>query len=362
MRTESVERWKTISRRDPEFLAHLDGSFSSAFRALPVRSLNVDTVSELVTFEIVPVSEIRAPGYVSIVWQLMRPQSLVLSMGPMMTTLFDCLVRGLGVNFGVALSSSCGVLFFHIAANLFNDYGDHIKGQDRLRASGGSRAIQNGWIAAARVRRAAWVLMGAAAVCGLPAIFLHLSPVAIVAGLAGLAGLEMAFQRLRLKSRGWSELMAFALTGPLLTSGFAWAISGQVGLDAVVLGCVFGAITLLYFHSANFENIMNDSQAGVRTWATRAGFDASKRFFIFVALVVFVSACVFVIQFQPRLQLFLVLVFLAAHLVFLCRRVARLASPLSSELVGLRWMVITLAWFATALLTVSLAAGLGTSF
>src|SRR5262245_11697931 len=79
---------KTISHCDPEFNSYLDGSFSDDLRALPVRSLNVDTLNEEVTFEIVPVDEIQKPSRLKIIWLLMRPQSLAFSMGPMLATFF----------------------------------------------------------------------------------------------------------------------------------------------------------------------------------------------------------------------------------------------------------------------------------
>lgn len=353
------ERWKTLSRTDPDFQPYLEGTFSRFHRALPVRSLNVDSVSEQVTFQIVPLSEIESPARLKVLWQMIRAQSLALSVGPMLVTLFVTLTHHHSVNTPVAVSSFLGVLFFHIAANLFNDYGDHIKGQDRVRESRGSRVIQNGWISAAEVNRTAWGAMIIAAFCGLPAILLHLAPIGILVGIVGLTGLEFAFQRLRLKARGWSEVVAFCLTGPLLTCGFAWAISGSVAIEDVVLGGLFGSLSLMHFHSANFENIMADSQAGVRTWATRAGFDASKLFFYFTAVLLTACALTFVFLFEPHLQMFAVLVFLGANLILLCRRVWRLASPLSSELLGLRWSVVSLCWFITALLTVSLAARLG---
>lgn len=353
------ERWKTISKRDPEFLAYLQGTFSNSHRALPVRSLNVDTVSELVTFEIVPKVEIALPTISKIFWQLMRPRTLVLSLGPMFVTVFIVLAHGYRMNFEIALSSFFGVLFFHIAANLFNDYGDHMKGRDRLRGESGSRVIQKGWLPAYQVNQAAWGLMFVAGICGLPAVYLHFTPILIFVGLVGLVGLEFAFQRLRLKARGWSELVAFALTGPLLTSGFSWAMSGRVYGEEIVLGCVFGLLSLLYFHSVNFENIMIDSQAGVRTWATRVGFDASQKFFYFIAAAQFLSMAIYVLVFEPRVQMLLVLGFLAAHLWILIRRVWRLASPLSSDLSGLRWAVVSHSWFLTALLIVALATDLG---
>jgi 1,4-dihydroxy-2-naphthoate octaprenyltransferase len=339
-------RWKTVSRKDPEFFSYLEGSFSTTYRALPVRSLNVDSMSEQVTFEIKPISEIRWPGLFRAVWQLMRPYSVILSAAPMLAIYFFCLVRDIGLKHFqnlIALSSFAGVIFFHIALNLFNDYGDHIRGRDRLRPRGGSRVIQKGWLTAKDVRIWAWVWACAALLCGLPAIFFaggNFNFDLIVVSICALVGFEFAFQKLGLKYRGWAEITGFALTGPLLAAAFAWAISGRLYWGELLLGSFFGSIALMYFHSANLENIMADSQAGVRTWATRAGFDASKRFFVFTAMLSMSCLIVYAIFFESS-HLFAVLVFLyGAGMLLLSERVVGLASPLSSRLMGLRRSVL----------------------
>ncbi len=339
-----IERWKTVSRKDPEFLSYLEGRFSKEHRALPVRSLNVDSVMEEVTFEIKPVAEINRPTSLMVAWQALRPQSLVFSIAPLLTTFVYCWAHDRQMNPVIMVSSFVGVLFFHMAVNLFNDYGDHMKGRDRIRSGGGSRVIQKGWLRAVAVKRAAWILTALALLCGLPAIFLHLAPVVIIAGVAGLIGLEFAFQKARLKYHGWAEIAAFGLTGPILCWAFAWTSTGQITLAEGALGSIFGAISLLFFHSANFENIMTDSQAGVRTWATRTGFDASKKFFYFTAGLTLISSLFYIAAIEREWKLVPALLTQILFLVPICLRVAGLKSPLASGLTGLRAEPVKLSW------------------
>lgn len=346
---EISSRYKTVSRTESDFHLYLDGRFSTRHRARPIQSLNIGTQQEQVTFEIIPLSEIMPPGALALLWRLARPESLALSVGPMLATFFFCLAHRLEIHRGIALSSFVGVIFFHIALNLFNDYSDHMNGHDRLRVERGSRMIQQGWIRAVDVKRMGWAFLALAALCGLPAIILHFAPIAVVTVFALLTALEFAFQRLRLKYRGWAELVAFALAGPCLTLGYAWAISNQtLWLEAAVLGCIFGSITLMYFHSANFENIMVDSQAGRRTWATRSGFDASQLFFYFTVFLALSGTFVYGAAFERDSRWLLAFVVQAAFCWPLIRRVRRLASPLSSNLHGLRHQAIRLNWLTAA--------------
>ncbi len=338
---------KTLSRKDSDFLSHLDGSFSADQMALPVRSLNVGLQTEEVTFEILNAADVSSPGFLKVATALIRPYALILSAGPMLAALARAHAGDRPINLWLAVSCFIGVLCFQMATNLFNDYGDHMKGQDRVRPKGGSRAIQNGWVRAKSVRKAAIVLLLVAAACGVPAVVR--SPVIILAGLALLFTMEFAFQRLRLKARGWAEGIAFLLTGPLLTCGFLWAVTGSTDLGDATLGCVFGALSLLYFHAANFENIMVDSQAGARTWATRTGFDASKTFYIFVAVVCVSFSLFHILVIERAPALLPVAIVQMVILVVASKRVRRLSSPLSSELVGLRDVAVQLSWLTTLL-------------
>jgi 1,4-dihydroxy-2-naphthoate octaprenyltransferase len=162
--------------------------------------------------------------------------------------------------------------------------------------------------------------------------------------IVGLAGLEFAFQRFRLNAKGWSEFLAFLLTGPLLAVGFSWAIIGSAGWAEAAMGSIFGAIALMYFHSANFENIMPDDQSGVRTWATKAGFDASKKFFTFTAVLTISATTAYIVLFARDFKLVAVLLAQLLFLIPVNQRVSRLSSPLSSDLVGLRMEAVRLCW------------------
>ena len=342
-----VDRFKTLSQAEPEFRSYLDGSFSKTHVALPVRSLNIGSAAEQITFEVVANDALKLPGWGHVAWTLIRPASLVFSVGPMIAVLFFCASAGFRVDRLIGVTSFLGVVLFQIAMNLFNDYGDHIKGQDRLRPQGGSRAIQKGWIRAFWVKRLAWIFLGGAVLLGLPAAFYSLFRVSVIAGMALLVALEFAFGILRLKYRGWAEGLAFLLMGPLLVMGYLWAVADQAAWAEVSLGGIFGSIALMYFHSANFENIMADKNAGALTWATRAGFDASKKFFYFCAALVLGFTLAYVVLVTQEFLFVLVLLVQIAFVVPLCLRVRALASPLSSRLAGLRGGAIQLCALTT---------------
>ncbi|MES2855034.1 MAG: prenyltransferase, partial [Bdellovibrionota bacterium] len=337
----SSRRLVTFSRADREFMSYLDGTFSNSEIALPLRSLNVGLPTEEITFEILSSESVTKPSLSVVASTLARPATLVFSIGTMWIAWMHVLATGRDQSTFLSFSAFLGVLAFHIAVNLLNDYGDHMKGQDRLRPFGGSRAIQKGWVRAHMVRKIGVGLIGLAVLLGVPAAVA--SPVIVIAGVALLIALEFAFQKLRLKARGWSEIFAFLMAGPLLTSAFTWAITRDFAASDVTLGFVIGLVALLYFHAANLENIMSDSQAGANTWATRAGFEASLIFFAIVGVAIPIAALLQSTM-DRNITLAVVAVAQSAFLFPLIAHVRKLASPLSSELVGLRNRILRLAW------------------
>lgn len=335
-------RYRTVSKLDTEFESFLDGSFSRHHRALSVSSLNVGSQQEQVTFEIVPRSELVMPPRLAVFSALARPASLVFSVGTALATL--ALERDVTPNLSVDPLLVSGAIFgvacLHVAVNLFNDYDDHMSGLDRIRPKGGSRAIQKGWVRAVDVRRAAWALFVVAGLSGVP-VLLSSPVLVILLGFMFLA-LEFAFHRLRLKARGWAELIAFLLTGPVLTSSFGWALGVSLSAREPAFGLAFGAIALLYFHSANFENIMVDSQAGAVTWATRVGFYASQMFFHVVSVCILLASLFDIFFVERNVWLLPVFLLQAAWLARLNWRVAKLTSPLASDLLNLRQSAVWL--------------------
>ena len=53
----------TVYRKDPSFISYIDGSFSKTHRAVPLRSLNVNSDLEQVTFELIEIGKILKPHF-----------------------------------------------------------------------------------------------------------------------------------------------------------------------------------------------------------------------------------------------------------------------------------------------------------
>src|ERR1700677_2558649 len=77
-----MEEFVTLERKSPEFRNYLLGQHSPGFRAIPVRSLYINSDSESVTFQIVEREPVSVRQALVALVQVMRLDLLTLTLGP----------------------------------------------------------------------------------------------------------------------------------------------------------------------------------------------------------------------------------------------------------------------------------------
>ena len=273
-----MSQFITLDKKTPELNRYLRGTFSKKDRALPVKSLNVNTEQESVTFQIIPLSEINRPSYFKIWMKALRPRSFLIVLFPMFLVATKNIVDNNVVDPVTLLLATFGVLFLFAAFKLRNDYVDHMKGFDRIDSQMGSRPIQAGWLTADSVRKVAnWFLLFSF-LLAFP-IFIAFPPVIFFVLIAAIISYLVLYRvQFSFKEAAGGELGILLLVGPLLTSGYELSFAGQVRAETIAIGLIWGGMALLPIHLRNLEMIVTQSQAGMHNLVTYFGFDNSKRF------------------------------------------------------------------------------------
>lgn len=348
-------RYITLEEGDTRLRSYLDGEVAagdsrandSRLRPVLVASLNpgLSEFSREWTFELFPLAEIARPTW-SLTWlKALRPDMWVLTLVPLLATLgLATLTQAEAVDFSLAVFAALGVIALHASIQLFSDCEDYQRGWDRVAERGGARVIGRGWLRAKDVRRAAWTAFALALGFGLLVFSKHFSPRILASLIAAVTALALAASRLNLKHRGFAEVLAWFLFGPLLTAGYMWAITNSFSWRAVAFGSLFGSIALLVLHLKNFERILVDGQAKLPTWPVRAGFDASKSFTYFCGALAMASAAVLLVYADPATENLLIAINLALGLGPLLQRVQQLKSPVAGRMQGLHRSALRLAW------------------
>jgi 1,4-dihydroxy-2-naphthoate octaprenyltransferase len=348
----------SVERSDPQFQALLDGSFSKIERALPIKSMNVNSAQERVLFQIVPARMLKKPAAWAIVARALRVEKWPLVLVPPILLLSFSPKPLEVLPWPLILSAVLGAFFLFISVHLYNDYQDHMAGVDRLVSGAGSQIIQKGWVRAIDILRFSQVALTAGIVFGAVAAAQSTYHLWAVAGIALVGILAHSAPKFGLKYRGWGEWLAFVLAGPALSTGLEIIAFGMWTWRGLIFGALWGALALVPMLVKNLESIMVDSMTGVSNWVTRLGFDRAV-FLIRVWIVLSMGATAFFnIKFGHILDF--LLAFCIQNLVgwLMLRKLKELRSCVGSELrdlqyLGLLFFNLTAFWWTVSRLLIT---------
>jgi 1,4-dihydroxy-2-naphthoate polyprenyltransferase len=326
-----VAELKTLSKSDPQFLSYLLGTFSRTERALPVKSLNVQSSSETVTFEIVPVKAIQEGPRFRRWLKILKIQNFVLVGLPIFFILANCYLDGRNFDGTLALLSAVAAFFIHASVNLRNDYLDHLSGLDRIQESRETaHPIQKGWITAYQAR---WIsnlfillglFLGAPSVLFFPELLFIVS-ILLIFGFVGIQS-----YRFGLKYRLWTELTAFLFLGPCLTVGYQMSIGAGFDLEALFIGLITGWFAVYVLHLKNFMSIMTNHEAGFVNTVGLVGFEKAKTLLQWWWLCLLVMINIYQLFYNPSFWAVAFGVFSILLAILQKRAMNKISSPVGS--------------------------------
>ncbi len=323
----------TLTKSDPNFLSHITGSFSVDTRALPEKSFGIGTSNERVTFKLIPVSEIVRPSKLKIIGLALRPSYMTLTLGPVVVVSSFLLSQGWIPNWLNLCMAVLALMFLHFAVFLFNDYYDHIHGQDRINPRRGSQIIQKGWEPAYKIKR--WAFLNLALGVGL-GIYLALLSSTFLFLIGGVAlAAVILFPWLRdLKSGPFAELVTFLCFGPLLVYGFLTAVEAPIEWTLLLASGAFGGLAVVCVHLKYLENLFHESMNGSTHLLARLGFDKGRNLVIFEVLLTTLWLAAWFYAYRFAWSWAFSFVCFAPALILILR-LARIRSPMASSMKGL---------------------------
>jgi len=158
-----------------------------------------------------------------------------------------------------------------VATNWFNDALDFIKGADTKARVGPRRITAAGAVSSAAVMRAAWLMLGMAAVLAIPLIqargwaivFIGIPSLYFCYGYTG-GPMPLAY-------RGLGELFVILFFGFVAVLGSAFVQSGEWLEGGLVAGFQIGCLSTVLIAINNLRDQAEDRGTGKRTLAVRFG-------------------------------------------------------------------------------------------
>lgn len=276
-----MSRFVTCKKDSDEFKKYIWGTFSENERALPIKSLNVGTVSETVTFEIKSLAEVQAPSLWKIYLRLIKWNYFFLIFVPLYYVFVKNYVYQRLFDLNSFYLSIVASLFLFAGLNIRNDINDHLSGFDWIIKSKNKKPVLSGWVTAQKAQFFSWVLIVLAIGFAIPVCLrqheaLRVSVVTLILFLAG-----NFLNKNNYKFTPISEFILFVMLGPGLCSGYQVALGSGVDTEILIFGTAWGVAVLFLLYIVQFEHLFETSQAKIQNTLTKIGFDKSKIFFKF---------------------------------------------------------------------------------
>lgn len=186
----------------------------------------------------------------------------------------------------IAVFTLLTALFLQVLSNLANDYGDSIHGADNAERKGPKRAVQEGVITAAQMKKAVIFCSILALISGITLLFFSYPVIGmksiIVLFAAGLLAIAAAVLYTNGKRpygyAGLGDISVFLFFGWLAVMGSAFLQSGEWNLELLLPATAFGFLSVGVLNVNNMRDIHSDQLAGKKSIPVRIGLKAAKTY------------------------------------------------------------------------------------
>ncbi|MCK9558874.1 MAG: 1,4-dihydroxy-2-naphthoate octaprenyltransferase [Candidatus Marinimicrobia bacterium] len=157
-------------------------------------------------------------------------------------------------NIIIAILAFFGAIFGHLGANIFNDYYDHLTGNDDNNPdftpfSGGSRMIQRGILSPSQIACAGIAAFLVATLIGVILVIYTHNYALIIFGIIGIAlGYLYTALPVKLVYRGLGELTIFLAFGPVTVAGAYFVQTGRLSPLIFLASIPAGLLVMLILY------------------------------------------------------------------------------------------------------------------
>ncbi|MBP7765647.1 MAG: 1,4-dihydroxy-2-naphthoate octaprenyltransferase [Syntrophaceae bacterium] len=188
-------------------------------------------------------------------------------------------------------ATAVGIVFFHAAANLINDYFDSknkIDTPDAPTVKYRPQPIVAGVLTPRQVLMGAVFLFALTAVIGLVIAYCRSWHIVWIGVVGLLTAVFYTAGPVGLKYRAFGEIAVFLMWGPLMVEG-AYAVQTQtVSLKPLLISIPFGTLVALVLFANNMRDIAFDARQNIKTLSIAVGLEKSMIIFAGLILAAYV--------------------------------------------------------------------------
>lgn len=200
-----------------------------------------------------------------------RPKTLTASVLPIVAT--TGMVYGLQhtIEWWIVACALFSSFCIQIGTNFVNDAMDFKKGADNENRLGPMRVTQQGHFTFRQVMIMATAFFVLAIALGVPLVVHGGWPIVAIGLVSVLMGYAYTSGPYPLAYHGLGDLFVILFFGLIAVCGFHYLLTGQVNLNAIVLGLQIGFLNAILIAINNLRDIDGDRQVNKKTLAVRLG-------------------------------------------------------------------------------------------
>jgi len=212
-----------------------------------------------------------------------RPWSFIMSFNVLIISYVYAYYLGYKIDLVPSILALIGVILLHGAGNWFNDYGDYLRGVDRLGTGTvvyRPHPIVEKIFTPKNLLKANITLIIVASLIGLYLAFFFERILVIPLGLAGaLAGILYSMPEKGLKYHGLGEILIFITWGVLMSLGGFYVATGSIDPNILLVSAPLGLFITAVLFANNMRDLDHDREVGIKTLAGILGGDRSRIFY-----------------------------------------------------------------------------------
>lgn len=199
-----------------------------------------------------------------------RPKTLAAAVAPVVVGTGMAVEAG-AWHAGAAILALVGALLIQVGVNFHNDYADYLKGADTDDRVGPLRVTQAGLVAPRTMRRATFLVFGAAVLAGLYLIYRGGWPILAVGVVSIAAAVWYTAGPYSLADLGLADLFVFVFFGPVAVAGTYYVQVLALPIKVLVAGAGPGFLSVAVLLVNNVRDVAEDREAEKRTLVVRFG-------------------------------------------------------------------------------------------
>jgi len=209
-----------------------------------------------------------------------RPRTLPAAVAPVLVA---TALAGQDFNAATAALALVVSLSLQIGVNYANDYSDGIRGTDTDRI-GPSRLTAGGLVAPVKVKSAAFISFGVAAVAGLGLAITTSWWLIAVGAISIAAAWAYTGGKNPYGYMGLGEIFVFIFFGLVATVGTYYVQTDEITGQSILAGTIVGSLACAILVINNIRDRAKDEVVAKRTMAVRLGDRRSRAFYTFLVI------------------------------------------------------------------------------